>query len=128
MPNSSASPIPLRSRRTFYDGIEMRSRLEAKVAAALDHKGLAWEHEGPCYATESGQYLPDFRVLLDENTLVYLEVKGFIRTEEAVREVQEKMEVIWKTDRDAVLMLWEGWPVTRQWAATFNLGWYEAGE
>lgn len=123
---NSSSPIPIWSRTTFYHGIKMRSRLEATIAGALDHKGFAWEYEPAAFADEDRQYLPDFSIWLDEKTLIYLEVKGFIRTEDAVRDVQEKMEVIWRSDRDAILWLWEGWPRRRFWIASCETRWYEA--
>lgn len=49
-------------RPTVYRGILMRSRLEARVAALLDHLSIAWSYEPRAYKTLSGEYLPDFEV------------------------------------------------------------------
>lgn len=51
-----------RGRQTFYKGVKMRSRLEATAAALFDRFGAAWQYEPMCFASEAGQYLPDFRV------------------------------------------------------------------
>lgn len=47
-------------RPTTYKGIKMRSRLEAGYAQWLDLAELKWEYEPQCFASEKGQYLPDF--------------------------------------------------------------------
>ncbi len=49
-------------RPTTYNGIEMRSRLEAGYAAWLDQWGFNWEYEPRAFASDAGQYLPDFRL------------------------------------------------------------------
>ncbi len=49
-------------RPTIYNGVQMRSRLEAGFAMWLDELGVEWEYEPSCFACELGQYLPDFRV------------------------------------------------------------------
>lgn len=59
----------------------MRSRLEASFAAWLDRNGFVWQYEPWCFASEKGQYLPDFlitddsRKLLPVTSPVYIEVK-----------------------------------------------------
>lgn len=50
------------ARPTIYKGIKMRSRLEADYAAWLDKVGWSWEYEPQCFASEDGQWLPDFAV------------------------------------------------------------------
>ena len=52
----------IQPRPTIYKGIKMRSRLEARFAAGLDLIGADWEYEPHCFASEHGQYLPDFKV------------------------------------------------------------------
>lgn len=49
-------------RPTVYNGIKMRSRLEAGFAMWLDEMGAVWEYESECFASPLGQYLPDFKV------------------------------------------------------------------
>lgn len=48
------------ARPTTYNGIRMRSRLEAGFAQTLDQYGIKWLYEPQAFANESGQYLPDF--------------------------------------------------------------------
>lgn len=65
---------PIWGRTTFYNGIRMRSRLEATFAAWLDEQQLAWRYEPHAFATVAGQYLPDF--LVEHNgARVYIEIK-----------------------------------------------------
>lgn len=65
---------PTWGRTTFYNGIRMRSRLEAAFAAWLDERELTWRYEPHAFATAHGQYLPDFLVEHDA-TRVYIEIK-----------------------------------------------------
>ena len=72
---------PMKARPTTYKGVRMRSRLEAGFAQWCDEIGLPWEYEPECFATEEGQYLPDFLlpavwVLWEDIRLdLYVEVK-----------------------------------------------------
>lgn len=52
----------IKARPTLYQGIQMRSRLEADYAAHMDRNGEMWEYEPECFAGPGGQWLPDFRV------------------------------------------------------------------
>ena len=63
--------MTIHARPTTYNGIRMRSRLEASYAAELDRRRLPWEYEPRCFANAQGQYLPDFKV--GGNT--YIEIK-----------------------------------------------------
>lgn len=54
---------PMKARPTEYKGVHMRSRLEAKYAQWLDSiPRVEWEYEPMCYASDEGQYLPDFAI------------------------------------------------------------------
>lgn len=72
---------PIKARPTVYKGIRMRSRLEAGFATWLDENDFEWEYEPCAFATERGQYLPDFRLRnvfvtwAPEPVTVYIEVK-----------------------------------------------------
>ena len=81
----------------------MRSRTEAAYAAQLDAADLEWEYEPRCFADESGQYLPDFRVV-NRGCVVYVEVKGVLGTED-VEAVRRRMEIIWASEPASMLML-----------------------
>jgi hypothetical protein len=63
----------IEARPTLYKGIQMRSRLEADYAASLDRSDQPWEYEPTCFASDSGQWLPDFRIPLRYPT--YIELK-----------------------------------------------------
>jgi hypothetical protein len=69
--------VTWKARPTWYAGVLMRSRLEASFAQWLDHRKWNWEYEPFCFAGPRGQYLPDFRILFDDQpgTGIYVEVK-----------------------------------------------------
>lgn len=96
----------MRARPTTYNGIEMRSRLEARYAALLDRAGLEWVYEPRAYANADGQYLPDFRVdkLLDTGRLhvTFIEVRPTI---EGMARALTPMQVIWDSEPEACLMV-----------------------
>jgi hypothetical protein len=109
----------LKARPTVYDGIRMRSRLEAGYAAWLDQNGLEWEYE-PCAFAGDGRppYLPDFR-LRDVPVLgrakpatVYVEVKPpywfwapqFDHLDNPVRWLAERMSTIYRSEPDALVI------------------------
>lgn len=107
----SAPTIP--ARPTLYKGIRMRSRLEADYAAHLDETGEAWEYEPECFASDQGQWLPDFRV---GSYRILTEVKpagalpaehgaGGSAYEKYVDAHLERMTVAWASDPDACLQL-----------------------
>jgi len=61
---------------TVFQGVEFRSRLEARVAATLTGMGCRWEYEPEGFVLDDGtKYLPDFRV-----AGCYIEVKPYSRT------------------------------------------------
>ncbi len=66
----AAVPIPTR-----YKGYHFRSRLEARWAVFFDHLKLDWDYEPQGYVLESTPYLPDFRLVLPGDRLVFAEVK-----------------------------------------------------
>lgn len=65
---------------TEYKGIQMRSRLEGRIAFLLDKLNLRWQYEPKSFLLLSGRfYTPDF-YLPDINT--WIEGKGLITDEE----------------------------------------------
>jgi hypothetical protein len=86
----------LQARPTIYKGIQMRSRLEAQVAADFDRLGVAWEYEPMCFASPAGQYLPDF-VLHWRDHDTYLEVKP-PQSDDELRRIAARMEIVWESD------------------------------
>jgi hypothetical protein len=87
----------------------MRSRLEAGYAQWLDSWGCKWEYEPCAFASESGQYLPDF--LLPELRLSWRKepVRGYIEvkpTREAAGDALiRQMLVIRESEPDALLFV-----------------------
>lgn len=121
------------ARPTVYKGIQMRSRLEAAWAQAIDTReyidedDVIWEYEPKCFANHAGQYLPDFLVQCGEHR-EYLEVKPLIITVHDLRYTQEQMEIIWSTEPDVHLTLACGHPARE--VVTFEspgkgLGWWQ---
>jgi hypothetical protein len=101
------TPQDLKARPTTYNGIKMRSRLEAGFAAWLDKYGFVWEYEPHAFASTDGQYLPDFRLAavrcswLRHPSRVYVEVKPVMDRND--RHVPQAMATIWGSEPDAVL-------------------------
>lgn len=86
----NVSRIP--ARPTTYNGVKMRSRLEAAYAEQFDAFGWAWEYEPVCLANGHGQYLPDFRLVLNDmapTAYTYVEVKPYINVSQAATEIQK---------------------------------------
>jgi hypothetical protein len=111
----------IKARPTLYKGIQMRSRLEADYAAALDAQGHRWEYEPECFASSEGQWLPDFGIApfieLDEREAppLFAEVKpaeplmkhipGSVAFVEHVDAVLRRMTIAWESRPDARLTL-----------------------
>jgi hypothetical protein len=89
----------------------MRSRNEARFAAALDDAGFAWEFEPVCYADGRVQYLPDFKVLTMKGD-VFVEVKP---TVPQLENVLRRMKAVRASQRGAYLAVtcptWNGYMV-----------------
>lgn len=91
------TPVRIQARPTTYNGVKMRSRLEAAYAAQFDAFGWQWEYEPRCFATTDGQYLPDFRLTLPEGTgHVYVEVRPNIDLLELVSVQFTKLAHSWQ--------------------------------
>lgn len=117
----------LQARPTTYDGIQMRSRLEAQWAANWDSRKLDWSYEPQCFATASGQYLPDFAMRVPgESRLTFIEIKGAV-TDAQLQAAQQRMEIIWASIPSASLVLLVGEPGRcRSYAASAPGRWVEA--
>lgn len=88
-------------RPTTYKGIEMRSRLEARFAQNLDALEEKWRYEPRVYGPRGKGYLPDFE-MLTATCPTFIEVKPTLAE---VHDAERKMEVIWKTHPDALLIV-----------------------
>lgn len=112
----------MKARPTTYNGIQMRSRLEAGFAVWLDQVQFEWEYEPRAFGSQRGQYLPDFSLKnvpcmwRPKPVTVYVEVKpwGKLRdtlegdAEAALDDIEalmRRMAIIWESEPDAELML-----------------------
>lgn len=113
-PAAPAENPRIPARPTTYNGVRMRSRLEARAAAHLDLlRDAVWEYEPRCFAGPEGQYLPDFLLLVEGLDFpIYIEVKPAALVEDPFA-VLERMAIIWRSEPAAqlTLQLWDdgGW-------------------
>ncbi len=101
----------------MYKGVAMRSRLEATFAAALDKWGHGWVYEPQCFADETGQYLPDFRIDIGYGQHAYVEVKPPSITNDDLDDALKRMEIIWSSEPNVGLSL-HVWGTGRHYVAT----------
>jgi len=90
--------------RTEYRGILMRSRLEADFARHLDDLRIPWRYEPTIFGPVGEGYKPDFQ-LMRRGEHHYVEVKPRLAD---VGEAERRMEIIWETYPDAVLIVASG--------------------
>jgi hypothetical protein len=98
--------VIIQARPTIYRGIQMRSRLEARVAAWFDDHEIPWVYEPLCFADEEGQYLPDFElkdfgVYGRTKRPLYVEVKP---TWALADQWKRRMQIIWSSIPEADLL------------------------
>lgn len=96
----------IEARPTTYRGIPMRSRLEARFAAFLDDMGYVWEYEPRAFASQAGQYLPDFWVSGTDGRGTRfsgwcVEVRPTI---EKALEVLPRMQIVWDSNPEVRLV------------------------
>ncbi len=91
----------IESVTTEYHGVTMRSRLEADFAYHLDLEGATWAYEPRIFGPAGKGYLPDFRVDRPDGPH-FIEVKPTLGE---VPLAKKRMEVIWGTHPDAVLVV-----------------------
>lgn len=66
----------IKAIQTRYKGYHFRSRLEARWAVFFEVLGVKWEYEPQGFELPDGtRYLPDFRVVFRDETVVWYEVK-----------------------------------------------------
>jgi hypothetical protein len=65
----------MKAIETHYRGFRFRSRLEARWAVFFDRLGIRWEYEPEGYVVDGRPYLPDFRLFLPDDQVVFAEVK-----------------------------------------------------
>lgn len=129
---SSDSPQTwLPARPTVYNGVRMRSRLEAGFAQWADSMGLGVDYEPHAFASDAGQYLPDFllRYVTVEgipdrppmDATVWVEIKPRFPS----LDVFERMEIIRGSDPAAVLAVVFRDPAPGLWVSRPGRHWRE---
>jgi hypothetical protein len=106
------------ARPTVYNGVEMRSRLEAGFAQWLDQMRWKWEYEPECFASPNGQWLPDFHipgircVWIDPETTelegvtdIYVEIKPAIFDRAQSAAMRLRMSSLYESRPDSVALL-----------------------
>lgn len=74
-----------------YNGIQMRSTWEVMYAAFLDkllRKGMfkVWVYEPERFILgKDTSYLPDFRIITNDDKIIFVEMKGYLREEARVK-------------------------------------------
>jgi hypothetical protein len=105
-------------RPTIYNGIRMRSRLEAEFARWLEINGPGrWTYEPEAYSNINGTYLPDFAI----DGYQFAEVKPANHTEWDA--TFRKMHIILSSVPDAVLTVFH----PRAWDGEGYTGWKLVG-
>lgn len=107
----------IKARPTLYNGIRMRSRLEADYAAYLDQHGVRWGYEPECFASSDGQWLPDFGSTYEDDGpyAIFTELKpaGLLEHDwgrsDNIDKHLTRMTIAWASQPDAMLELvyWE---------------------
>jgi hypothetical protein len=85
----------------------MRSRLEATWAQWFDNHGFGWQYEPRCYASQNGQYLPDF--MLCQGNL-FVDIKGIMSDHGTRAKLFDRMSIITQSSPDVVLGIGVGNP------------------
>jgi len=81
--------MAIRALPTFYDGIQFRSRLEARWAYFFNLCKVQWQYELQGYESDEHRYLPDFYL---QETEMYVEIKpnmGFVEDSIVNRKMAE---------------------------------------
>jgi ribosomal protein S27AE len=74
--------LSLKPIDTPYKGHLFRSRLEARWAVFFDALELEWEYESEGYDLDGIWYLPDFKVMTPQGSVMWIEVKPAQVTED----------------------------------------------
>lgn len=68
---------PLTAIPTIYNGVQLRSRMEAQCAYLFDYLGWQWEYEKHSFMLPNGTtYTPDFWI---ESACLFVECRGYVK-------------------------------------------------
>lgn len=121
----------IQAKPTVYKGIEFRSRLEARSAAAFDRRGWRWRYEPDTYVAGRTGYIPDFRLANDAGEEFWIEVKSSLtqvdddhKARQFARETRD--EVLYGYEGDSFLHrpadVWE----SEMWVAPLHLAYIDS--
>lgn len=88
-------------KKTEYNGITMRSRLEVDFARHLTRQGIRWTYEPAIFGPKGKGYLPDFELHLGPRRC-YVECKPTVAQ---AKGAFRRIEIIWRNYPDAVLIV-----------------------
>lgn len=111
----------LTARPTVYQGVQMRSRLEARFASFLDAAHVAWTYEPRAYRGKAGEYLPDFQI----GDRTFIEIKPAFEHDSELHKAQ------WQAINKADQILTEAVPAAWLWIVRsngFSFGWAVVGD
>lgn len=122
----------LRARPTLWNGVMLRSRLEAGFAQWADSLGLGPEYEPLAFAGISGQYLPDF--LLRGVTVEgvadrpFMDATLWVEIKPVMPSMDEfaRVEIIHESDPSAILAVAYKDPEPNLWVKRGPKPWREA--
>lgn len=104
---------------TMYNGVQFRSRLEAKWAALFDLVGWKWEYE----PYDLPGWIPDF-VLFGEKENVIVEVKPFFKLEEYdTKKIVDAITQSGHSEMDILLLGPSTMRLKEVWADQLSIGW-----
>lgn len=112
--------MTLQARPTTYNGIPMRSRLEATFAGNMDRWNYEWQYEPRAYGSRNGQYLPDFILSIGGKPRTIVELKG--EMVEDLTTTFARMSVVWDSDPSVFLALIEAEAIRGEHFRR-NMGW-----
>lgn len=92
--------------KTWYNGIEYRSRTEARWAAFFDLCGIKHFYEPEGYPSSKRGYLPDFYL---EQFKCFVEIKPLL--ESNIKAGKENLEMLFEKDPGTGMILCSGYPI-----------------
>jgi hypothetical protein len=108
----------MRAKRTEYNGLTFRSRLETRWATFLDALQVPWEYEPEKVDLGELRYIPDFWL---PSLAAWLEIKGEIVSDPAGLTIVQKCEGIARTTGRACILAFYD-PLAAKCAVFFPTG------
>lgn len=114
--NTNSKPI-IQAKKTWYNGVEYRSALEAKTAQTLDILGIDYEYEPKGYKLSNGLwYRPDFWLPYAKQ---FIECKGEMKAKDSAK----ICGLVESTGAPVVVIGYENVMIVELWEAYFDNQW-----